>query len=344
MVKDILSAYNYNKPFHTFFTDLSKQHKNWGSKDRKIYKSLVYAYFRLGHSVEKMPLEEAIQLAWDCIQDPKNLPKAEKIFPLKKMVSTDIDFNNWAKELWLQKPLYLSVRKGMMDTTKKYLETANIPYEELSTIALKLPSDSKCDELIQLGYAWVMDLASQELAAHVSIERGEKVWDACSGSGGKSLYLRNVNNFEFALTCSDIRFSILENLKKRFHLYGFKLPHIELSDLTSGFQLNEKFDKIILDIPCTGSGTWGRSPEQIKSMNQEKLERYTKLQRSIFDKVVSHLKPGGKLYYMTCSVFKGENEDIVNHYLTGFNLTLVSSNYIHYPESDCLYIAELQSN
>jgi 16S rRNA (cytosine967-C5)-methyltransferase len=71
-----------------------------------------------------------------------------------------------------------------------------------------------------------------------------------------------------------------------------------------------KFDLIIADLPCTGSGTWARTPEQLYFFNPSKISHYSNLQRNILQNVTTRLRPGGHLVYITCSVFKKENEDV----------------------------------
>ena len=74
---------------------------------------------------------------------------------------------------------------------------------------------------------------------------------------------------------------------------------------------NAPFDVIIDDVPCTGSGTWGRNPEQLFYFDEARIGEYALLQRSIISNAVPHLKQGGALVYITCSVFKQENEENV---------------------------------
>ncbi|MBA2563089.1 MAG: hypothetical protein H0V14_09295, partial [Chitinophagaceae bacterium] len=93
---------------------------------------------------------------------------------------------------------------------------------------------------------------------------------------------------------------------------------------TANCQLStEKFDLIIADVPCTGSGTCARTPEQLYYFNQKQIKKYSALQKQIVENVVPYLKPGGHFLYITCSVFKKENEEIVNFIEEKFNLKVV---------------------
>ncbi len=346
VLKDILGSYQYDRPFSAHFLELSKQHRNWGSKDRKIYRSLAYAYFRLGHATNDLSTEEAILKAWSCLQDKSNFPAPDQVFPFPQIVSAKAGFETWAASLLIQSPVYLRIRKGRESEATALMKKLELSFEFIGTNSVRLPAESKCNELIEKGLAWVMDISSQTAADCIDIPAGETVWDACSGAGGKSLFIADKFNSAFSLTCSDKRFSILENLKTRFGLYQLPQPHVELSDLTDGFQLSDKFDKIILDVPCTGSGTWGRSPEQIKSFNPEKVLLYSTLQNKIFDNVVRHLNPDGKLYYITCSVFPAENEDNIKMFCKRHSLKILREKYFfnENSESDFLFLAEIELN
>jgi 16S rRNA (cytosine967-C5)-methyltransferase len=83
------------------------------------------------------------------------------------------------------------------------------------------------------------------------------------------------------------------------------------SKVLSGVEGPQLFDLIICDAPCTGSGTWSRTPEQLAYFNPKKIDHYAMLQRSIVSNVLPHLKQDGRLVYITCSVFKKENEETV---------------------------------
>ncbi|MEJ7675641.1 MAG: methyltransferase domain-containing protein [Chitinophagaceae bacterium] len=149
------------------------------------------------------------------------------------------------------------------------------------------------------------------------------VWDCCAASGGKSIMAYDINpNIE--LTVSDKRESILQNLHKRFAKAGIKKYNSFVADLASDNRqlLTQKYDLIICDAPCTGSGTWSRTPEQLFYFKKPAIEKYATLQKQIVQNVVPYLKPGGQFLYITCSVFKKENEDIVKYVEEKYDMEL----------------------
>ena len=135
----------------------------------------------------------------------------------------------------------------------------------------------------------------------------------------------DILNGQIELTVSDIRESILSNLKNRFETAGIKNYHSFVADLTDpDFQLSaSNFQLIICDAPCTGSGTWSRTPEQLYYLKRKTVDVYVAMQQQIVSKVIPHLQPGGIFIYITCSVFKHENEEIVDFIKEKFHLQLL---------------------
>lgn len=111
---------------------------------------------------------------------------------------------------------------------------------------------------------------------------------------------------DIQLTVSDVRESILQNLYRRFQKAGIKNYEALLSDLsaTNCRLPGKSFQMIIADLPCTGSGTWARTPEQLYFFKPDKIAYYSDLQKKILSNVVPTLQKGGHLVYITCSVFK----------------------------------------
>jgi len=127
------------------------------------------------------------------------------------------------------------------------------------------------------------------------------------------------------LTVSDIRSSVLSNLKERFVKAGIKNYEPFVTDLTQpNLKLRSKnFELIICDAPCTGSGTWGRTPEQLYFFDEKKIKQYALLQKKIVSNIIPSLKIEGYLLYITCSVFKKENEEVAEFIKSNSGLELM---------------------
>ncbi|MBK5285719.1 MAG: RsmB/NOP family class I SAM-dependent RNA methyltransferase, partial [Bacteroidia bacterium] len=171
----------------------------------------------------------------------------------------------------------------------------------------------------------------------------ESWWDACSGSGGKSLLLYEKEN-SVKPTVSDTREKILFNLKERFKRAGIRNYKTQILNLeTESFPSDELFDGIIVDAPCTGSGTWARSPEWLSCFNPKSINEYSARQKLIVGNVLKNLKQNSPVIYITCSVFKMENEENVNYFTENFNLALEKSGYMKGYEkgADTLFVARM---
>lgn len=174
----------------------------------------------------------------------------------------------------------------------------------------------------------VQDLSSQFLCSKIIIEENHNVWDVCSGAGGKSINLSSRKKGTFYL--SDIRSTILKNAKSRMRKMHYDANYAEIDmggyvdklmfdneEVSHGF-----FDAIIADVPCSGSGTWFRTPEHFMNFDYGSLVQYTNRQKTILENTLPFLKDGGTLYYLTCSVFDQENSGIKQWVLDNFSVSL----------------------
>jgi 16S rRNA (cytosine967-C5)-methyltransferase len=173
------------------------------------------------------------------------------------------------------------------------------------------------------------------------------MWDCCAGSGGKSILAYDtVNNIY--LTVSDVRTSIIQNLKQRFARAGITKYRSFVADITNSKLPipNSKFDLIICDAPCTGSGTWSRTPEQLYFFQTEKINTYALLQQKIVSNAIPSIKINGHFLYITCSVFKHENENITDFIIQRFHLELVTMELLkgYNKKADTMFAALFRKN
>ena len=230
---------------------------------------------------------------------------------------------------------------------------AGVDFKMISETCLALANASKIDEIIELDReAVIQDQNSQrtgefiksEILNLIPIAIGTEisVWDCCAGSGGKSIMMYDTNP-DIDLTVSDLRESILANLKKRFEKAGIKNYKRLVADLTSSnFQLSTlNFQFIMADVPCTGSGTWSRTPEQLYFFDERKIETYSAFQKKIVSNAIPQLQPGGVFIYITCSVFKKENEEVVTFIKENFHLHLIRMEVLkgYDKKADSMFVA-----
>ena len=259
------------------------------------------------------------------------------VFPWQSALSDGVDRAEFCRSFFIQPDLFIRIRAGYKEVVQQKLAAAAIKYRYADEHCIALQNNSKLDDVIHLDKeAVVQDYSSQQVAQFLKpIQSTGKlsVWDCCAASGGKSILAKDILK-DIHLTVSDIRKSILINLEKRFAAAGIKEYTAKVIDLThlsltpsERFSLAAPypslFDLIICDAPCSGSGTWARTPEQLYFWKEEDILHYTTLQKKILTNIVPFIKPGGYLLYITCSVFKQENEAMVNEIKEKFNLQLL---------------------
>ena len=340
----ILGDYPADTPLYKFLPGFFRQNKQMGSTDRKVASRLIYNYFRLGKALDNTPIDERLVVAEFLCNSQSNsflqhfkpdwalcagFTIAEKIklvkiaypafklsdvFPWTDNLSNGIDKNAFLETFFVQPDLFIRIRNNYENLVKSTLAKENIAFKDEGDNCFSLPNGTRLDVLFpQQNWFEVQDHSSQQTAKWFKPKSGEAWWDACAASGGKSLLLHEQQH-DLKLVVSDIRESVLANLDERFRYAGLLRYQKKVLDLTNNVDPelhNYEFDGIILDAPCTGSGTWGRTPEMISQFQPQKIRFFQQLQQSIAANVIKYLKPGKPLIYITCSAFKEENEDAV---------------------------------
>jgi len=368
--KKILSLYKGSEPFSSFIKKFFAENKKFGSRDRKQIAHLCYCYFRLGKAAINLPVEERILAGvflssnsqrngilevlkpeWN---ERTNMDIKKKysmldiqcstIFPWKEELSDGIEHEKFCESFFVQPDLFIRIRPHHAKSVLFKLEQTGVHYELNSPFTVRLPNSFKVDQYLELDKEIVIqDYNSQQTGLLMPLhhEKAVHVWDCCTASGGKSIMAYDINS-NIELTVSDKRESILINLKKRFKSTGIKKYKSVIIDLASDQQLTTNdFDLIIADVPCTGSGTWGRTPEQLFYFDERKIEEYASLQKKIISNIIPHIKPGGYLLYITCSVFKKENEENVFFTKENSGMELVKSEILkgYDKKADSLFAA-----
>ena len=374
----ILDEYPANTPLTKFLPGFFKKNKQMGSTDRRVATRLLYNYFRLGQAAIEQPLEKRLFMAeFLCntvsdsflqhfepeLNENINLSlsdklallkekyglKLEDVFPFTEHLSQGINYEEFLASFFVQPDLYIRIHNGKEKLVKTTLTEAGAVFKELSSNTMALPNGTKLDHIFAdhataLPFE-VQDLSSQKTLSYYRPQPYEHWWDACAASGGKSLLLFSQEP-HIKLVVSDIRESVLNNLDERFIGAGLRTYQKKLLDLTQNpdpVLHSYQFDGIILDAPCTGSGTWGRTPEMISQFEKFKITGFQNLQKTIAANVVKYLKPGKPLIYITCSVFKEENEDVVAHLTGALGLTLETSEILkgYENKADTMFVARL---
>lgn len=196
------------------------------------------------------------------------------------------------------------------------------------------------------GYFEVQDPGSQLIGAYLDVKPDMRVIDACAGAGGKSLHIANQMNNKGTLIALDTEEWKLKELKKRAKRNG--LHNIDTRPIVNNKvikRLKESADRLLLDVPCSGTGVLRRNPDAKWKLDQSFLDRIRATQKEIILNYSRMVKPGGKMVYATCSILPSENQDQVQWFLTKsdeFDLISEHRTSPHKDGFDGFYMALLQ--
>ncbi len=173
------------------------------------------------------------------------------------------------------------------------------------------------------GLFEIQDEASQLVAALVNASPGQHVMDYCAGAGGKALAIAPKMDGKGQIYLHDIRAHALNDARQRLKRAGVQNVQLLEEGRTALEKLKKKMDWVLVDAPCTGTGTLRRNPDMKWRYSDELLQRITGQQRAIFEKALSFLKPEGKIVYATCSVLIEENRDQIERFCELYSLEVV---------------------
>ena len=336
---------------------LIKSDKRLGSRDRKLYRELIYTTLRYLPWVEpvlKTNRELAIQLvAWLSEETA-----ATKHFKKEASAGWPLPKESLAKkELAIREKLKLSHLPALLPDWLKVevpdvFNTSHYAcINQRAPLWLRLQTqnpETVFDEFNSLGWTWsssnilpyalkmlsyadvtktdaylsgkieIQDIGSQLILESIGLNEPGRWLDACAGAGGKSLQLATLIGPNSKIECFDIRLSALEELNQRAHRAGLSLVIKTIS------QPSGTYDGVLVDAPCSGTGTWRRSPHLKWVTTQSSIRDYAHKQSEILSQAATHVKVGGRLIYATCSLCSQENEQQIEHFLKNnpnFSLT-----------------------
>lgn len=167
----------------------------------------------------------------------------------------------------------------------------------------------KGSDAFRSGLFEFQDASSQIAMGQLEIEPNSSVLDFCAGGGGKSLALANL--FDAKMTAHDIDPRRMVDIPSRAERAGTVIEVVnDLGDLE-----DRKFDYVLVDAPCSGSGTWRRTPDEKWRMSADRVKEYSQIQSEVLATSSAFLNEKGALIYATCSVFEQENEQVVRVFL-----------------------------
>ncbi|GAA5098758.1 RsmB/NOP family class I SAM-dependent RNA methyltransferase [Bartonella acomydis] len=220
----------------------------------------------------------------------------------------------------------LDLRVNSLKTTpeKVLQELAKTKLQSLSWFrqALRIAASEKFDRhpnvqvepAFQKGHFEIQDLGSQIVSHLVEARESMQVLDYCAGAGGKTLALAANMNNRGQIYAYDLEKTRLAPIFDRLRRAGVRNVQIraqkeELKPLVG------QIDRVLLDVPCSGTGTWRRRPDTKWRLTLEQVKQRQSTQKAILNESIDYLKPNGYLIYITCSLFADENEQQISHFL-----------------------------
>ena len=280
MAADELLAliHNSSRPANEIINAYTRARRYIGSKDRHTLTDIVW------QAIKNQPTP-----GWLCNYIPE-----EELNAMKQPSQTILRVN------------------GNRDKIQKLLEEQNISCvpTPLSPLGLILAKRTNLQTLkpYQQGLIEVQDEGSQLAALATNIQSGETVLDYCAGAGGKSLCFAQMMHNQGKITAHDISKLSLKELQKRAKRAGASI--IQITQKPRG-----SFDHVVVDAPCSGSGTWRRNPDGRLKLSQQQLAALIKKQANILEKAATFVRHGGYLHYITCSLIKKENQEQMQFFL-----------------------------
>ncbi len=338
-------------PLDRYLSDYFRANKAIGSKDRGFIAEGVYGIVRwkglLDHLCEA-PItwakrwEKFQEFDSEKYQEDLEIPQNTRLsFPetLFNLIAASHGIER-AKELCLicntQAPT--TVRANSLRTTRdELLARWNIEYQvapcEFSTCGITFLKKINLFGLPEFkeGFFEVQDEGSQLLAGLMKVKKGQQIMDYCSGSGGKTLAFAPQMAGTGQIFLHDIRLSVLLEAKKRLKRAGIQNAQIVKAEDPKLSRLKKKMDWVLVDVPCSGTGTLRRNPDMKWKFDPAALERLQGQQRNIFEKALSYMHPDGRIVYGTCSILKEENQDQLAHFIKTYNLEVEGDVFQTFP-------------
>lgn len=343
----IETVWNSDVPADNIINEYMRARKYIGSKDRRFISETVWSILRNRLKLEfdagsleprkivitylkHFTTEKIADIFTDDTYAPASLSPEEKLWSEQENEDVYPDYveaecPQWLfakiKDVALLKSLNQSAspdfrvnlksRESVIESlAKEGLHAEPMPY---SPIGLRLQERISLGNCMayQNGEIDVQDEASQLAALLCDVTPEQKVMDYCCGAGGKSLAIASLLNNKGHILAHDISAKRLEAIKPRMQRLGIK--NIELTDIVANS--DRDFDRFIIDAPCSGTGVWRRSPDAKFRLTPETVQKLNYAQKEILETAYPKVKSGGWIVYITCSVLRDENEDIIEAFL-----------------------------
>jgi len=219
----------------------------------------------------------------------------------------------------IRPPTWLRLVRGHEEQVLNELKQSHIEFwkhDRLErAIAILGAHPLKSLESAKHGYFEIQDLASQCVGLICDPKHRESWWDMCAGSGGKALHLADLLDNNGRILATDVRGSMIRNLKQRVRNSSFKCIRPRPLDEERGIKSELQFEGVLVDAPCSGIGTWSRNPDARWRLDEIRVGHYAETQIKLLNSAVPHILPGGVLVYAVCTVSEAETTEVIHTFL-----------------------------
>ncbi|HEX7860519.1 MAG TPA: RsmB/NOP family class I SAM-dependent RNA methyltransferase [Verrucomicrobiae bacterium] len=278
---------------------------------------LVFSFYRWRGWLDlKKPLRSQLEVVNELVESFAAKPES---FDEKELVTRALP--DWSREImpisaalvreFQHEPrLWLRARPGKGAQLNATLNNCVVHETVSDALWFRGREDLYRTSLFHEGEFEMQDLSSQAVGHICSPEPGQTWWDVCAGEGGKTLHLCDLMQNKGTVWASDPAEWRLANLKRRASrakLFNYRVaPWAHKDHLPT----KTKFDGILVDAPCSGTGTWGRNPQARWTTTVEDVHELAELQLSILKKIAGSVKPGGNLIYAVCTLARPETVEV----------------------------------
>lgn len=351
---NLLHAYDQNnRPLDLCISYYFREHKALGSKDRLAIADTIYAMVRwkalLDHLNEEpitweKRLETFRQTNLDDLKNDPSVPLhirlsfPQYLFELlnksygEEKASELCSISNQTAPATLRINSLKANRENLLAQWSTPYEVSPCQQAPNGVIFHKKIHFFSLPEF-QQGFFEIQDEGSQLLSNLMQVKPGDQVFDYCAGSGGKTLAFAPEMKGKGQIFVHDIRPQALLEARKRLRRAGVQNAQIIQADDPKLKKLKKKMDWVLVDAPCSGTGTLRRNPDMKWNFNEEMLVRLVGQQRHIFEKALSFVKPGGHIVYATCSILSEENDQQIDHFIKTYDLELVGTPFRSFPSA-----------
>ncbi len=314
---EVIRQTGKDKPADAALREVLKQIKDLAPFDATEVAKTVFIYYRWHVWLrEERGVEAKMRLALRLNQrfqaDEGSIPLAElraKAVPAWTAAEMEVT-DEWLRALQREPKLWLRAKRGTGAALARTLFAAEVSPLLPEAIWYRGEEDLFKTPEFHAGEFEIQDIASQLVGMLCAPQPGETWWDTCAGEGGKTLHLSDLMQNKGMLWASDRADWRLKKLKRRAgraKVFNYRSAHW---DGGATRPTKTKFDGVLVDAPCSGSGTWQRNPQARWTTEPKDVRELSEIQKRLLAHVAPSVKPGGKLIFSVCTLTRAETTEV----------------------------------